>query len=146
MQAKRARFLISLHSQGGTLVHGRDVIRQIRSMQRTHAVDTVIEGRNACASMCVPVYLTGTQRTAAPRARFMFHEVSFRDSFSDKIERVPKEAVARATDQFFERYLAPAGLDRRWLADLREAIRGKDVWLTAQQLVEQRTGVVQRLE
>ena len=41
----------------------------------------------------------------------MFHEVSFRDSFSGKVEQVPKEAVGRATDQFFERYLKPAGLD-----------------------------------
>jgi hypothetical protein len=140
------RFLISLHSPGGALDEGRDVIRLIRRMQKTHAVDTVIEGRHACASMCVAVYLAGTQRTAAPRARFMFHEVSFRDSHSGKIEPVPKEAIGRATDQFFERYLKPAGLDPRWLAAMREAIRGKDVWRTATELVEQRAGIVHQLE
>jgi len=141
------RFLIALHSPGGTLDHGRDVIRLIRRMQQTHTVDTVVEDKHACASMCVAVYLAGTRRTAAPKARFMFHEVSFRDSHSgDKTERVPKEAIGRATDQFFERYLKPAGLDQRWLAELREAIRGKDVWRTAEELVEQRAGVVQQLE
>ena len=139
-------FVIALHSPGGSLDEGREAIRLIRRMQQTHAVDTVIRDRHACASMCVAVYLAGTRRTAAPKARFMFHEVSFRDSHSDKIERVPKEAIGRATDQFFERYLKPAGLDQRWLADMREAIRGKDVWRTAEELVAQRAGVVHRLE
>jgi len=140
------RFVIALHSPGGTLEHGREVIGLIRRMQRTHLVDTVVEDRRACGSMCVPVYLTGQRRTAAPDARFMFHEVSFRDSLSGKIEEVPKEAIGRATDQFFERYLKPAGLEGRWLAELREAVRGKDVWRTAAQLVEQRAGVVHELE
>ena len=140
------RFVIALHSPGGSLDEGRDVIRLIRRMQQTHAVDTVIRDRNACASMCVAVYLAGTRRTAAPKARFMFHEVSFRDNLSGKAEAVPKEAIGRATDQFFERYLKPAGLDARWLADLREAVRGKNVWRTAQELIAQRAGVVHELE
>jgi len=140
------RFLVALHSPGGDLEHGRDVIRLIRRMQQTHAVDTLVEDRRACASMCVPIYLAGTQRTAAPKARFMFHEVSFRDSLSGKVERVPKEAIGRATDQFFARYLKPAGVNERWLAEMREAVRGKEVWVTAEMLVEQRAGVVQALE
>jgi hypothetical protein len=140
------RFVLALHSPGGTLEHGRDVIGQIKRMQRTHMVDTVVEARRSCGSMCVPVYLAGQRRTAAPQARFMFHEVSFRDSHSGKVEMVPKDAIGRATDQFFERYLKPAGVDSRWLADMREAVRGRDVWRTAQQLVEQRAGVVHELE
>jgi hypothetical protein len=140
------RFLISLHSPGGSLEHGRDVIRLIRRMQRSHTVDTVVEGRRACASMCVAVYLAGTHRTASASARFMFHEVSFRDSLSDKVEKVPKEAIAHATDLFFERYLKPAGLNQRWLAQMREAIRGRDVWRTAEQLVEERSGIVHDLQ
>jgi ATP-dependent protease ClpP protease subunit len=140
------RFVIALHSPGGTLEHGREVIGLIRQMQRTHLVDTVVEDKRACGSMCVPVYLAGMHRTAAPQARFMFHEVSFRDSLSGKVESVPKEAIGRATDQFFERYLKPAGLNERWLADLREAVRGRNVWRTAEELIEQRAGVVHDLE
>jgi ATP-dependent protease ClpP protease subunit len=140
------RFLIALHSPGGSLEHGREVIDLIRRMQRTHMVDTVVEAGRACGSMCVPVYLAGQRRTAAPTARFMFHEVSFRDNLSGKAETVPREAIGRATDQFFERYLKPAGLDARWLADLRERVRGKDVWRTAEELVNQRAGVVHELE
>src|SRR5262249_16811655 len=118
----------------------------IKRMQQTRTVDTVVEGRRACASMCVPVYLAGAERTASPNARFMFHEVSFRDSFSDEVSKVPKEAIGRATDQFFERYLKGGGVDPRWLAQMREAIRGKDVWRTAEQLVDERAGIVHRLE
>lgn len=140
------RFVISLHSPGGSIEQGRDTIKLIRRMQKTHEVDTVVGDKHACASMCVAVYLAGTLRTAAPNARFMFHEVSFRDSESGKVERVPKELVNRTTDDFFERYLKPAGLDPRWLADLREAIRGREVWRTAQQLFDERSGMVQKLE
>lgn len=140
------RFLISLHSPGGALQHGRQVIELIRRMQRTHQVDTVVEDRRACASMCVPVFLAGAERTAGRRARFMFHEVSFSDSLSEKVETVPKEAIGRATDQFFERYLKAFAVNARWLAEMREAIRGKDVWRTGEQLVQQGAGIVDRLE
>lgn len=140
------RFLLSLHSPGGTLQHGREVMRVIRQMQQTHSVDTVVDDRRACASMCVPIYLMGQRRTASPGARFMFHEVSFSDTLSDKVEQVPRTAIARATDQFFERYLKPFRLNERWLANMREAIRGKDVWRTAQQLMDEGSGVVQSLE
>jgi hypothetical protein len=140
------RFILSLHSPGGSLEHGREAIRTIRRMQATHTVDTLVEDRRACASMCVPVYLTGTRRTAAPRARFMFHEVRYQDSLSGKVESVPQDAIGRATDRFFERYLKPAGLDARWLGELREAVRGKDVWRTATDLIAERAGVVHDLE
>lgn len=144
--AGQPRFVLSLASPGGQLAHGREVIGIIRRMQQTHAVDTVVEGRNVCASMCVAVYVAGGRRTADPRARFMFHEVSYRDSLEDKVQRVPTEAIARATDQMFERYFYSAGLDRQWLADMRDRIRGRDVWRTAEELVQERSGVVQRLE
>jgi hypothetical protein len=140
------RFVLALHSPGGSLEHGREAIAAIRRMQATHAVDTLVEDRRACASMCVAVYLAGARRTAAPRARFMFHEVRYQDSLSGKTEAVPREAIGRATDRFFDRYLRPAGLDARWLGELREAVRGKDVWRTAEQLLAERAGVVHDLE
>lgn len=140
------RFVLSLHSPGGKLDHGRDVIRLIKRMQQTHAVDTIVEGRNGCASMCVPIYLAGRQRTAAPRSRFMFHEVSFRDAESEKISNVPEQAIARATDQLLERYFRPEGVDSRWLRDMREQMKGRDVWRTAEELIAERSGIVHRLQ
>lgn len=139
------RFVISLHSPGGSLEHGREVIRVIKAMQRTHDVDTVVERRNACASMCVPIYLAGHQRTADRRARFMFHEVSFRDSVSEEKAMAPKIAIERATDQFFARDLSVPEVSSEWLQRMRRAVRGKDVWRTGEQLVEERSGIVQQL-
>lgn len=144
--ADQPRFVLSLHSPGGKLDHGRDVIRLIQRVRLTHAVDTIVEGRNGCASMCVPIYLAGRQRTASPRARFMFHEVSFRDAESEKISSVPSQAIARATDQMLDRYFRPAGVSEAWLADLRGKMKGRDVWRTAEELLTERSGIVHRIE
>ena len=141
-----ARFLLVLASPGGKVDHGGEVVRLIKAIQRSHSVDTLVEGRGVCASMCVPVYLAGRHRTASPSARFMFHEVSFRDAVSDKRNEVPEKAIERSTDQLFERYFRPAGVDALWLADMRKAIHGKDVWRTAAELVAERSGIVQQLE
>lgn len=144
--ASNPRFVLSLTSPGGSLQQGAEVIRLIKRVQHKHAVDTVVEGRNICASMCVPIYLAGQHRSASPSARFMFHEVQFRDAATDKIDKVPERAIARATDGFFVRYFLPAGVDPGWVADIREKVRGRDVWRRADQLVEERAGIVQQLE
>lgn len=142
----QARFVLALASPGGKVDHGADVVRLIKAMQRTHAVDTVVEGRSVCASMCVPVYLAGSRRTASPAARFMFHEVSFTDSETLKRSDVPAVAIQRSTDQLFDRYFRVAGVDESWITDMRKAMRGRDVWRTAAELVEERSGIVQQLE
>ena len=118
------RFVVSFASPGGQLSHGGEVVRLIKSMQRTHTVDTVVEGRSACASMCVALYLAGSNRLADPKARFMFHEVSFRDAVTDAVNDVPEKAIARATDQLLERYFKPEGVDPKWLADVRTPHEG----------------------
>ena len=140
------RFVLSLASPGGKVDHGGDVVRLIKAMQRTHSIDTVVEARGVCASMCVPVFLAGAHRSASPTARFMFHEVSFRDAVTDKRNEVPERAIERGTDQLFERYFRPAGVDELWIADMRKAMRGRDVWRTGAELVDERSGIVQRLE
>ncbi len=142
---RQTRFILSLASPGGELSHGAEVVRLIKTVQRTNVVDTVVEGRSACASMCVAIYLAGNNRLADPRARFMFHEVSFRDAVSEKINDVPERAIARATDQLLERYFKPEGVDAAWLTDIRRRMKGRDVWLTAQELVNERSGIVLQL-
>lgn len=140
------RFLLSLASPGGQLAHGGEVVRLIKSVQRTHPVDTLIEGRSACASMCVAIYLAGQNRRADPGARFMFHEVTFRDAVTEKVNEVPEKAIGRATDQLIERYFRPAGVDGRWLEDMRVKMKGRDIWRTAKELVEESSGIVLQLQ
>lgn len=142
---RQTRFVLSLASPGGELSHGAEVVRLIKAIQRTNVVDTIVEGRSACASMCVAIYLAGNNRLADQRARFMFHEVSFRDAVSEKINDVPERAIARATDQMLERFFKPEGVEAAWLADIRRRMKGRDVWLSAQELVNERSGVVLQL-
>ncbi|MFM9939324.1 MAG: ATP-dependent Clp protease proteolytic subunit [Hyphomicrobiaceae bacterium] len=156
------RIVISLHSDGGSVDQGSRVIDLVRRMKRTHDVDTLVEAGRYCASMCVPIYLAGSRRTAAARANFMFHEVRFDKAGKAEIDKlirsmgpagrgkdhaeVMRALVARATDKYFEEYLEPKVGNDRWLADMRKAIRGRDVWRTAQQLLQEQTTIVHTIE
>ena len=161
-QADQRPILISLHSNGGNVQQGGNVVDLIRRVQRTKTVDTLIDAKSYCASMCVPIFMAGTRRSAERKARFMFHEVSFgRSPVVDQERRritkelklassdarlVEKMMISSATDFFFERYLEPNGVDPRWIAKIRKSIDGRDVWLTAEQLVAQRSGVVDEFD
>lgn len=142
-------------SHGGSVQEGARVIDLIRRMQRTHALDTHVATH--CGSMCVPIYLAGTRRTANPRANFMFHEVRFRDR--DDLKRKLREMdfnpndakhveqvrIAMATDELFRAYFEAPRVNRRWLADMRKSIVGTDVWLNAAQLHRDGSGIIDDL-
>lgn len=139
-------------SLGGSVAEGARVIELVRAMQRTRPVTTHVASH--CGSMCVPIFLVGTQRTAAPKANFMFHEVRFRTSERDrsdpsdgpaKTTDLERRRIALATDQLFQAYMTAPRVDRGWLARMRQSIPGTDVWLTAQELVDQQSGVIDAL-
>lgn len=153
------RIVISLHSPGGSVAHGREVIKEIRIASRARQIDTIIEAGRFCASMCVPIYLVGAERLAHPAARFMFHEASFRLSPDQQralqdlkrsapqlnVEAMQKTAITQVTNELFDDDFGPRSIDARWLEKMRSSIRGRDVWLTATQLVQQGSGVVDKL-
>ena len=94
--------------------------------------------------MCVPVYLQGQRRTAAANANFMFHEVSFRESFSKDELEVPEAAKGTSTDQLFAKYFTPAGVPDRWIQKVRADMSGgNDIWKTARELIDENAGIVQ---
>jgi len=140
------RFVLTLSSPGGSLHHGGEVVRLLRRMAETHEVDTNVDARRACASMCVPIYLQGKKRTAAANARFMFHEVSFREFHSDEEINVPAASRGRETDRLFSRYFQAAGVPQSWIREVRTEMKGgNDVWRTARQLVEENANIVQQI-
>jgi ATP-dependent protease ClpP protease subunit len=144
-QGERRRFVLTISSPGGSLGHGAEVIRLLRNIGETHSLDTVVEARGICASMCVPVYLQGRHRTAAAGAKFMFHEVSFREFFSDEEDGVTAAAKDSATDRLFARYFVPAGVPQSWISKVRAGMTGgRDIWKSAQQLVDEQAGIVQQ--
>ena len=147
------RLVISLNSPGGSVEHGHQVIREIRKASRERAIDTTVDKGKSCASMCVPIYLVGAERFAHPAANFMFHEVSFRmpAQMDQTVRRqlsdpkIRKMAVNHFTNELFEDDFGPRSVDARWLNEMRGKIRGRDVWLTGNQLMQQGSGVVDKL-
>lgn len=148
--------VLTIGSLGGSVAEGGRVIELIRQMQRTHSVDTFVDSH--CGSMCVPIFLTGTRRTAGPKANFMFHEVRFRDRdeirrklreidlATNEARKIEQTRIAMATDDLFRAYFEAPRVNRSWLTGMRKSITGTDVWLTAAELMEQRSGVIDALE
>jgi hypothetical protein len=145
-KADGRKFVLSLSSPGGSLDHGAKVVRLLRKIGETHRLETVAEAGSRCASMCVPVYLQGQRRTAAVDAKFMFHEVSFRESFSKDEIDVPDAAKVTATDRLFIKYFTAAGVPETWIANVRASMAdGRDVWKTARELADENAGIVQQI-
>jgi ATP-dependent protease ClpP protease subunit len=108
--------------------------------------------------MCVPIFLAGTKRMADPEALFMFHQASLNTSANENIKRqefsASEEAIfshavkaieTQATDDFFRNDIGIRGVNMVWLARMREKISGRDVWMSGQQLVDEGSGIVDRL-
>lgn len=135
-------FVLSLSSPGGSVSHGGAVVRVLRDIRRTHRLETVLEGANTCASMCVPIFLQGEVRRATGRSRWMFHEVSLRDPFSEeKAEMRPSDRKAR-TDKLFDDYFRPAGVPESWMTEMRMLMKTGDIWRSGDELLAERAGIV----
>lgn len=140
------RFVIDLNSPGGSITEGRLVIEEIEKLKSTHAVDTYVGAGGYCLSMCVPIYLTGDQRAAAADATFMFHEPSSYDLVTDEKVKRPGFEQKMTSDKFFERYFVRSDMNPEWRERLRADWKGRDLWFTAEMLVDQGSEVVEQLD
>lgn len=140
------RIILDLHSPGGAIAEGEQVIRIIERMKRTHAVDTRVRRGYKCYSMCVPIFLMGEQRFAGENALFMFHEPTVRDFYTDEEVRQPAFEKARATQRFVNRYFVNSAVDPAWLETLLAEWKGRDVFKSARELVDEESGIVTALE
>lgn len=140
------RIVIELDSPGGALTEGRAVIEEIGRMKATHRVDTRVRAGRVCASMCVPIFLAGEERLAGAGARFMFHEPTSVDYFTEEESKKPAFERRLDAERFFERYFERSPMTPEWRERLREDWKGRDVWKSAEDLVAEGSGVVTRLE
>lgn len=146
-ESEARRVVLSLSSPGGSLGEGRAVIGILQRVAGRRQLETNVKAGRLCASMCVPIYLQGEERTAAAGSRFMFHQVRFRDFYEGEDDAVPAAAKEEATEQLFSYYFIPAGVPERWIAQIEaEMAGGRDVWRTGAQLVDERANIVQRIE
>ena len=143
---KSNEIVINLHSPGGSLREGREVISVIEYMKKSHTVYTYVGARRSCLSMCVPIYLHGDVRIAAPNSKWMFHEPSNVDFFTDKKVKVPEFERQSMIRKYVARYFVNSPMNPDWLKALLQKWPGKDVWFTGQQLMDQRSGIISRLE
>ncbi len=141
-----SRVLIDLHSPGGAIAEGEQVIRIIERMKRTHVVDTRVRARRACYSMCVPIFLQGEERTAAPNATFMFHEPTAYDFFTGEKVDQPQFERDMMSRRFFDIYFVNSPMNPGWRDRLAEDWKGRDVFYSAEELVEQGANIVTALD
>lgn len=139
------RIVIELSSPGGSLAEGRAVIETVERMKRTHAVDTRVAPYDICLSMCVPIFLQGERRIAAPTSRFMFHEPVAYDAVTEA--RIERPAFERRMDseRFYRRYLEASDMNPEWGARLKAEWEGRDIWKTGRELVEEGSNIVTEL-
>lgn len=144
--------VIAMNSPGGSVAQGRLVAATIHDAGRVHDIDTLVAQGAACASMCLPIFLSGKKRMAAADAHFMFHEVKLDEKAlknagmdAAAMDALRKVVEQGATDLLFENDIGVARVNGKWLEALRSKIVGRDVWLSGRELVEQGSGVIDEL-
>ena len=143
---KTNHFVISLHSPGGALREGRKVIDVIRQMKKTHKVDTYVGPGGACLSMCVPLFLQGQTRIASSSSKWMFHEPSSRDFFTDEKISEPEFERRAMVRRFVDRYFVNSPIAPKWRQNLLQVWKGKDIWANGAQLMAEKSNIITRLE
>lgn len=139
------RIVLELSSPGGSLAEGRRVIEEIRRMKRTHTVETRVKPYDICLSMCVPIFLQGERRVAARSSRFMFHQPTAVDFFTEEPVRQPAFERRLVAERFFQTYLEDSPMDPHWGARLKIDWERGDVWKSGRELVEEGSGIVTEL-
>ena len=129
------RVFLVLNSPGGSVSEGERVIRVLQEIKQKHRLITVVAQGSMCASMCVPIYLQGNDRLAAGASIRVFHEVTVEDENGTKTD-------PEITLVLFTRYYIPAGVSRDWLDSILPSMKNANLWMSGNQLVVLKTGIV----
>lgn len=132
------RIVLKLNSGGGSVRVGRKTIDVLQKIKETHTLDTEVEAGRHCGSMCVFIFAQGQHRSAAAASLWLFHEISFNDPATGRINRLDREKWFDLIDT----YLEPAGVSPDWIADLKRHAIGSDYWRTGEALVRERSGLI----
>ena len=125
-----------IHSGGGKVREGKNVIKVLRMIKKSHRLTTVVGRGGMCASMCVPIYLQGDKRVGARASVWMFHDVSRKNKRGERFVR------RKDTLRHLRRYYATAGVSKSWLRALYSEMKNADIWRTGQDLIVAKTGII----
>lgn len=131
--------LFHLNSGGGSVDEGLKIISLIqREKLGGRTINTFVDQAEMCGSMCVPIFVQGMTRSAGTTSAFMFHGV--RPFHSN----IPVVARTRELLKIFtEAGVSETFLDELW--DLGVFDTPGEYWISAKDLVQQETQVVNRL-
>ena len=122
--------VLTLNSPGGSVDEGEDVIRWLNRLHTKTNVITHVGLDGYCASMCVPIFLAGEQRSAAASSTFVFHQAYSGD----------EQLMA---SQVFHQFLRKSAMDEAWGGRLEAAIRDdQEVWKSGRELKRERSNIV----
>jgi len=141
-EGKVRRIVIDLDSPGGSLDEGAAVIALIQRMKAQHEVDTRVTAGHACLSMCVPIFLQGEKRLAAPDTRWLFHAPRSVDYFSGKDVKTPRFEQRYYAREYFDTYFRASPIDKAWLKRNAPKWQGRDFWRTGAQLYEEGSNII----
>jgi hypothetical protein len=137
-KATTTRILLTIDSGGGSVAEGRRVIAVLERIKLTHDLDTYVKAGSTCGSMCVPIYLQGEKRYAAPSSLWLFHEVSIRNHTTKQITKLDRSAFLKLVDDYF----VPAGVSSDWIADMVPKTEGSDYWRTGDALLREKSNII----
>lgn len=131
--------VLRLDSPGGSIVETKKIVEVLdQAKARGVNVITRVDNGDECDSNCVPLFAQGDVRQAGSVAAFMFHGVA-----TYMITNVPN---ALDTEEML--VMIRKGADNQWLRGLQDigvfSVPGM-YWLSGQELVEQKSGLVTEL-
>jgi len=130
------RVVLFLDSAGGRVDDGDRLIEVLNEIKLRHQLITVVPHGKLCASMCIPIFLQGEDRLAAPASIWLFHEAAQRQA--NGILRTDTAETWR----LFRKYYAPAGVSTRWLKSIAPMIKEADLWQTGGDLISAKSGII----
>ncbi len=138
-KSTRRRFVLALNSGGGSVAEGERVIAVLQRIRQTHQLDTAVERGARCGSMCLPVYLQGTNRYGAHSSSWLFHEITRPSPNFGKHTRVDG-----SYRRLIEKYWIPAGVSRSWIDRMLPLADGHDYWQTGENLIKDGANIITR--
>lgn len=142
-QEPAATIVLTINSPGGSVDEGDDVIRWLQRLHGKTNVITHVGPQAYCASMCVPIYLAGEQRSAAATSTFMFHHAYSVDRITGERTFVFSGDEQLMARQVFHQFLRKSKMDESWGQGLEAAIRdGGEVRKSGRELKRERSNIV----
>lgn len=140
------RILLVLNSPGGSVDEGAEVMAVLKRTTKRQEVTTYVPEGAICASMCVPIYLEGSVRAAAPGAEFMFHDAYSVDNVTGEVVNDGSAVSAAMNASVFHRFLRRSALDTDFLKEIESDIASEgEAWRTGRELHRNGSGAVTKV-